>query len=540
MFKKIFLVLLYTSILVSPCLAIPQGFHVIGDTTNNIKFGADSDLLYVGAAGVPYGSLYLHEGAQNIDISAVGQGSYVKVTGLTAGLMNDVSESSDAFNVGTVGTYKISWQLSGDSAGVNKDYEVSIFLNSAEQSDGSSRVIFGDTGVLSFMSGTAILAITDTSHDVDLRIKEVGGSSGTDLDLAHVNFSIVMIGGTIAKGFEYGENPPNIYVFGGDYSNQYPYGINTGTGKVAYSVNAGSTFVDLMNYPGTEAGEDIHSMLVLNEKLYVLTSKLRLFRSSGLTVEDTFTDISCPMTEGLRHSFALGGPYLLSELIGNYLFIGEYSTAAGGEFTPEGPRILRYDTVNNTWVKSTEIINARHIHAFYVSGTSIFASVGDANYSALGVYVLEADDIGAGAGGTDAWAKWTSNENTNYAVNIIVGSGNFAPQGIYGAADVVGAHIFYSELSGTVGEFAFTELVSAPSGHPSGETCRSIVEDTSNGNLFYFTAETAEPALYLTFPPYNETVKLKDLTNNPPVFTGRSFKSGQYIMNYDKRFRVPS
>jgi hypothetical protein len=46
------------------------------------------------------------------------------------------------------------------------------------------------------MSGTAILDITDTGHDIDIRIKEPGAAAGTDIVLLHINFNIVQIGGT--------------------------------------------------------------------------------------------------------------------------------------------------------------------------------------------------------------------------------------------------------------------------------------------------------------------------------------------------------
>lgn len=155
------------------------------------------DLDFSGdGSGLSFGSLYLHEGAQNIDISAVGQGVYVKITGFTTGELNNVTINSDAFNVGCIGRYKIDWQISGDSAGNNKDYEVDIFVNNVEQPDGSSRKEFGALGSLGSISGTAIIDITNTGHDIDLRIKEVGGGAGTDFDIFNMSFNVVLVGGT--------------------------------------------------------------------------------------------------------------------------------------------------------------------------------------------------------------------------------------------------------------------------------------------------------------------------------------------------------
>jgi hypothetical protein len=142
----------------------------------------------------PYGSLYLHEGAQNIDISTAGQGVYVKITGFTTGKLNRVTINSDAFNVQEIGTYKADWQVSGDSQGNNKDYEVDVFVNGVEQDDGSARRAYGAAGSLGSMSGTAVIDVTSTSHDIDIRMKETGAGAGTDFDIFNMNFNIFRLG----------------------------------------------------------------------------------------------------------------------------------------------------------------------------------------------------------------------------------------------------------------------------------------------------------------------------------------------------------
>jgi len=171
----------------------------IGDVSagNYTSIQDDGDVRFVGTAGLPYGSLYLHEGTSNVDISAVGQGVYVKITGLTTGLLNNVTINSDAFNVGTVGVYKIDWQISGDSQGLNKDYEVDIFVNGVEQEDGSSRREFAAVASLGSMSGSGLIDITNTGHDIDLRMKEVGAGAGTDFDIFNMNFNVLHIGGRL-------------------------------------------------------------------------------------------------------------------------------------------------------------------------------------------------------------------------------------------------------------------------------------------------------------------------------------------------------
>ncbi len=176
------------------------GLHVGGASdpgTDNLV--VDGDTYWLGdGSGLPYGCLYVHEGAVNVDITgAGGTGIYVKITGLGAGLMNGgVSENSDAFRVTRVGVYKITWQISGDSQGASKDYEVDIFLNGVEQPQGSARKEFGGAAVLGSLSGTAIIDITSTSHDIDLRMKQIPGPAASDFDIFNLNFNIFMLGGT--------------------------------------------------------------------------------------------------------------------------------------------------------------------------------------------------------------------------------------------------------------------------------------------------------------------------------------------------------
>lgn len=144
----------------------------------------------------PYGSLYLHEGAENVDISAVGQGTYVKITGFTTGMTYDLTVNSDAFNVNRPGAYKVSWSVSGDSQGNNKDYEVDIFVDGVEQADGSGRREFGAAASLGSFGSSGFINVTDTSHDIDLRMKEIGAGAGTDFDIFNMSFNILRIGDT--------------------------------------------------------------------------------------------------------------------------------------------------------------------------------------------------------------------------------------------------------------------------------------------------------------------------------------------------------
>lgn len=169
----------------------------LGDsTTNYVAVSATGDLVFVGGSGLVFGCMHLHDTTTNVDISAVGQGTPVKITGLSTGLAHNVTINSDAFNVDHIGVYKVDWQISGDSQGNNKTYDFHIYLNNVEQDEGSAHREFGALGSLGSISGTAMLDVTDTSHDIDLRVTEPGGGAGTDFDIDDLGFNILQIGGT--------------------------------------------------------------------------------------------------------------------------------------------------------------------------------------------------------------------------------------------------------------------------------------------------------------------------------------------------------
>ncbi len=161
-----------------------SAYVAINTTTALMEFTGD-------ASGLSYGSLYLHEASVTVNVV---DGSYVKITGLTTGELNNVGVFSDAFRVSKAGRYKVDWQIAADSDGSNLTYECDIFLNGVEQADGSSRRKFGAASDYGSFSGTAILDITNTGHDLDLRIKGIG--TAVDLDIFHLGFNIVQIGGS--------------------------------------------------------------------------------------------------------------------------------------------------------------------------------------------------------------------------------------------------------------------------------------------------------------------------------------------------------
>jgi len=151
-----------------------------------------ADTYWTGSgSGLPYGELYDHDAANTITVSS--SSTYYKIDSLTLGENNLVTENSDAFNVGIVGRYLVNYSISCYSVGV-VSLESSVFLNNAEQTNTNCQVATTGTFYVMNLSGTGILDITDTGHDVELKIKN--NTDTNDIVVGEVNFTIVHIGGT--------------------------------------------------------------------------------------------------------------------------------------------------------------------------------------------------------------------------------------------------------------------------------------------------------------------------------------------------------
>ncbi len=155
---------------------------------------AKAGLVFVGSGvGLPCASMWIHEDTVAITIDTANV--YIKIDGWTAGVSNGVLFNADTsgFVVPVVGLYKIDWQISGDPEGNNKNFEVDIHVNGVEQEDGSAKRDFGAAGSLGSLSGTAIIRVTNTSHEIDIRAKNTDDT--TDLDIFNASFNILHVGG---------------------------------------------------------------------------------------------------------------------------------------------------------------------------------------------------------------------------------------------------------------------------------------------------------------------------------------------------------
>lgn len=345
-------------------------------------------------------------------------------------------------------------------------------------------------------------------------------------------------------------------VYGEDATSRQPWGFNTETFKMCVSMDSGATFEDRMNLPPDvlTTGGGIADLVVNGGQVFVLTNTLLLYRSSDLSSSATWEDISPPENSGMRSGIARGRPYGIGILSG-HLFIGEYTQSpnevrttgqAPGPDPTRGPRIFRYDLAGGTWAVSAEFLEARHVHSIYRQGTvALWVSLGDAGWgNQIGLHRLVPSDIGTGPGGSDSWTKWTTPvapRTDHYPVDfLLAGDADFDGEAwqerFLLTSDRPGFHLLeaarYNTVGGSVNIGA--QLFRRPQG-PAGETARSLVLDTDTGNAYYWTAETAEPGIYMSPPPYTRSVKLADHAD-PNLF--RAIYTGGYVLMFNTRFKA--
>ena len=355
------------------------------------------------------------------------------------------------------------------------------------------------------------------------------------------------------------ETGRTVRVYGQDASNRQPWGLNTSTFNMAMSIDSGHTFIDKMTVPpgALTTGAGIADVIVEGGKLYVLCNNLDLHESSDLSATATWTDISCPVSAGLRSGNATARPYGLG-VVGGHIFIGEYTSGAEvrttgmspGPDPVRGPRIFRFDLTARTWALSAEFLSARHIHSFHNQGSvALFASLGDAGWGdQIGLQRLTPSGIGAGPGGTDSWLQWTTPvapRTNHYPVDfLLVPAAEFNGESQNDAKFILTSdrpeyHLLEAARNNTVaGSVNMGVQTYQPPGRPATETVRSLVMDTDTGNLFYWTAETTEPALFMSPPPYTQTVKLYDFAPGEANVLLRSVYVNGYVMMFNSRFRV--
>jgi len=303
--------------------------------------------------------------------------------------------------------------------------------------------------------------------------------------------------------------------------------------RVFSSVDCGKTWQAFMSLP--QMAGHTFGMLSSGDRLYVLSSFGELFESEASpdhsNLETGWRNITCP--EPLRRSITGALPYGLISFQ-DHLYLGEYTTTARGEVRnrekDEGAcRILRYNPKTGRWRLSGEF-KARHIHAFFTNGKTLWASIGDLNSGPqVGIARMKVNDCGL-----EAWEMvngFGEPFTDNYGVSFIDLPKN--PLLIL-SGDRPGRHLMAVRTDLPAGQANIDTLVYGPNQEQG--TVRSVIMDHASKALFYWTAETDHPALYYCPPPYRESFPIHRYKEEQVLL--KAFQCHDAILMRDQRFVV--
>lgn len=305
---------------------------------------------------------------------------------------------------------------------------------------------------------------------------------------------------------------------------------------LCYTNDGGITWLDFVTRPSAST---IYDIQISGGKCYVLTANNEIFQSSNLTQSATWVDISPPVSAGLRRSVAQSRPYGMA-VVTDYVVWGEYSGAVdltADPSDPAPPRILKYGPLSGTptWSLSKQFDTARHTHSFLVDYSNrLWVSVGDAGYGAeIGIW--RTTDIT----NNSSWQKWTSPTapfSNHYPVDFLYfNPGVGCDDGLFMTSDRPGYHLLFTKAVGSPGAFNISPQA-FPSVSLPGETVRSLTLDPATRNLYYITAETEDPAVYVSPAPYVKSYRLGPIADLP--FRTKGVITGNFFMIYDRRFTL--
>lgn len=303
--------------------------------------------------------------------------------------------------------------------------------------------------------------------------------------------------------------------------------------QVFASFDCGETWQPLMPLP--EMKGHLFSMVVTGDRLYAFSSFGEVYQTNGTlgsaNMQTTWRDITCP--EPMRRSFTGGLPYGLVAY-GDWLFMGEYTTTGRGEVRDrdkgEGEcRVLRFNLKTEEW-KVSGRFKARHVHAFHTNGVDLWVSIGDLHCGPQ-VGVAQLAEMGRDG---DTWQMINGAKapyTDNYGVNLITSRDGSR---LFLAGDRPGRHIMTLPLDKPMEKNNIDTWVFGPSSQT--ETVRSLIMEQQSGDLYYWTAETTNPALYRCPPPYKQAFPIYFYEQTPVVL--KSFQCHNFILMRDQRIQV--
>lgn len=175
-------------------LQVVGDFKVGDDNTNYMEVGTTGDVVFVGGAGLVFGSMYNDNTSTTVTIGTAG--TFVRIpSGFTAGQLNGATfGNAREITVTEPGMYKIDWSISFNTAsGTNQDIEGAIGIDNANNAQGTAHRFIGTASDIGNMAGTAILDLADNAV---VSLMMTNNTNTVNVVVTHASLSLVQVGGT--------------------------------------------------------------------------------------------------------------------------------------------------------------------------------------------------------------------------------------------------------------------------------------------------------------------------------------------------------
>jgi len=282
-------------------------------------------------------------------------------------------------------------------------------------------------------------------------------------------------------------------------------------------------------------------------QLIVLCSDCSIWLSSDLTASATWTEITVPVSPGMRRSTATTRPYGI-EVMDGYILWGEYSsgdTLRNHPTDPGGPRLFKWKIATaGPWEVAKSWPMARHIHSLWTQGVGLmFLSLGDGVDAVTGETMT---DIGVWRCTDIVNNTFSQRQNLAYDRRYPVDMTYKAGVGMMFASDAPGVYVQSMLRHTTAGHKVLAQsvlidgFIDANGDYYDDETnvrggnSRSIVIDNKN-NVWCFSAEEPESWLIGVPPPYTHYVKCALV---PVAMHTRAIISGTRLLMWDRMYNL--
>jgi len=168
--------------------------------TTSGTISSAGDLIFVGAFGIPYGSMYTNTTVvTELTDSAIWYQLEGESGGTiwTEGLLNLCTYADSAITVTLAGVYEVSWSLSTDfseAPGASQEITYAIMVDGVEANDGRVSRTLDNSTDRGACSGVALLDLPANSV-ISLAARN-DTDSGKILHVEHGNMTVKMVGGT--------------------------------------------------------------------------------------------------------------------------------------------------------------------------------------------------------------------------------------------------------------------------------------------------------------------------------------------------------